>query len=125
MLQGCLWDDFRPASLVARKCPQMETRKVSAGTNCIPLGGYIPIRHLFFLSLVDINKDGRNKMNLPKTCLCTRHCPISLLLETHQELPTTHIAQPELHHSACEYDLHLPGPLELLSAQLLHHSQRV
>lgn len=70
---------------------------MSSGTNCIPcipLGRYIPVRHLFFLILVDIHEDVRNKMNLPNTWPCTHHPPpISVLLRMHQELSITHMAQ--------------------------------
>lgn len=88
---------------------------VSAGTNCIPWGGYIPIT----LILVDMHKDVSNKMNLPKRWLCTHHPSISLLLRTYPELSITHMAQPKFH------DLGRPGLLELLSAQILHYNQTV
>lgn len=56
------------------------------------MGRHIPIRHSFLLILVDTNKDMRNKMNLPKTWLCTGH-PLILLLKTRQELSMTHVTK--------------------------------
>lgn len=76
--------------------------------NGIPLGRFSPIRHLFFLILVDINKDVRNQMNLPNTWLCTCHPLVSLLLKTLRELSITHTAKIKFQNLALESGLGLP-----------------
>lgn len=67
---------------------------------------------MFFLNPADINKGVRNKINLPKTRLCTRHPLISL-----------HMAKPNFHNLTSESDLCLPGLLRPPSSQLLSQGQ--
>lgn len=64
-------------------------------------------------------------MNLPETWLCPHSLLTFLLLKTHQELSSTHMAKPNFPNLAFESNLQLPELLGLLSAQLLRHSQAV